>query len=117
VRIGFLLSLAAMALSAACAAPPARPAASPPDQPVPKTEPRSEVRLVVDLMASADCEQRFDLALYRNRAVDLVQWDDQLGACRARSVTIRYLSRQITREQLLQEIRGLSARVVEVQNR
>jgi len=117
VRIGSLLSLAAVALSTACAAPPVRPVASQPDQPIPKTEPRSELALVLDLPTAADCEQRFDLALYENRAVDLIQWDDQLGACKARAVSIRYLSRRVGRDQLLDEIRDLSARVVEIRNR
>ena len=117
MRIGFVLWLAAVALSAACAAPSVRPVAAQPDQPVPKTEPRAELKLVLDLPASTDCEQRFDLALYENRAVDLIQWDDQLGACRARSVSIRYLSRRVGREPLLEEIRELAARVIEVRDR
>ena len=46
----------------------------------------------VDLVFSGDCEEAFDLALYQNRAVELIAWDDQPDSCDNRLVTIRYLS-------------------------
>lgn len=64
-----------------------------PDAPVPASEARQSVSFVVDLEPGSDCEQRFDLAVYENRDIDLIQWDEQTGSCHGRKVTIVYLSR------------------------
>jgi hypothetical protein len=77
-----------------------------PDQPVPASEPRAELRLTVDLPASRECEESLDLALYRNRGVDLVAWDERRGSCEGRRIVIRYLPRQLTAEQALELVRA-----------
>lgn len=91
---------------AACAA-----AAQPPDAPVPASEPRAIVRLHVDLVRAQDCEEAFDLALYRSRAVELVEWDRGAGRCADRTVTIRYLPRQASREDVVRAASAAAAKV------
>lgn len=76
----------------------------PPDMPVPSDEPRATVTLLLELNPGPQCEEDFDLALYRNRAVELVEWTDG-GTCGERRVMIRYLERQISEAQLLGEVR------------
>ncbi len=71
------------------------------DKPVPASEPRDAVDLRVDLKASSDCEERFDLALYENRGVELVAWDDKTGQCAGRDVNVRYLTAKLNREAVL----------------
>ena len=66
-----------------------------PDQPVPPGEPRAELHLEVDLRPAQDCEEVFDLALYENRGVELIAWDDAKGTCEGRRITVRYLSRKL----------------------
>jgi len=80
-----------------------------PDQPVPASEPRAELKVVVDLPAMQGCEETLDLALYANRAVELVVWDDARRSCEQRRVAIRYLSAHITPEQLLDAVRAHAA--------
>src|SRR5687768_16826793 len=70
-------------------------AAGPPDQPMPPGEPRAELPLTVDLFSSSACEENFDLALYEDRGVELVEWDDQPGKCTARAIRIRYLPQRL----------------------
>lgn len=84
-----------------------------PDRPVPSSEPRAELHLTLDLARSADCEEEFDLALYEERGVDLVIWDDARDPCVGRQVSIRYLSQQLSREALLVRVRELAATVRE----
>ena len=66
-----------------------------PDQPVPPDEPRAELHLEVDLHPAQDCEEVFDLALYEDRGVELIAWDDAKGTCEGRRITLRYLSRKL----------------------
>ena len=82
------------------ASPPAAPAGDF-DRPVPADEPRATVALSVDLEASRDCEERFDLAIYRDRGVELVAWDDREGRCSGREVSIRYLTAMLNEMRLL----------------
>jgi hypothetical protein len=72
---------------------------------VPASEPRQTVALVLDLPPASDCEERFDLAVYENRAVELVEWDEQTGGCVARRVNIRYLTAQLDDEGLMTLVR------------
>ena len=109
--LGWIVRFGAVALLAAACARPVQAAAAP-DQPVPPGEPRAELRLVVDLPPSSSCDEDFDLGLYRNRGVDLVQWDDQPGVCAARAITIRYLPNRLTRDRLLERVRQLSTSAV-----
>jgi hypothetical protein len=98
-------SIAALAL-AGCAA-----AGRGPDAPVPASEPRESVRLSVDLARDQRCEEAFDLALYENRAVELVAWDGSSG-CRGRTVTIRYLAREASRDDIVRAAAALAEKVV-----
>jgi hypothetical protein len=88
---------------------PARPESS--DQPVSPDEPRAELGLRLDLEPAGDCEERFDLALYENRAVELVAWDTRHERCEGRTARIRYLSRHIDAEGVLVAVRALVLRV------
>ncbi|AKT44135.1 hypothetical protein [Chondromyces crocatus] len=84
------------------------------DMPVPRGVARAEVALRVDLRPGPGCEEVFDLALYEDRGVDLVQWDRHAGVCKGRSVTIRYLPRQLSEGALLEAVRKLTTRVEKV---
>lgn len=87
-------------LLSSCAAQPLALDPGKPDLPVPPQEPRAELRAAVDLVPTQGCEEKFDLALYQNRSIDLIQWDEQRGACAGRKVAIRYLSSKITASQV-----------------
>ena len=91
------LLLPAIVIACACA-PASLP---PPDAPVPAGEPRAELRLSVDLDRARDCEEAFELALYRDRAVDLVTWEPPRDRCDGRVVVVRYLSARTTRDAVL----------------
>jgi len=98
---------------AACA--PARVAAAPPhDQAVPASEPRAELKLELDLPKTASCEEDFDVKLYANPAVDLIEWTYSGQKCSGRRVKVRFLSRRTDAEKLLGQVKQLSsnARVV-----
>jgi hypothetical protein len=100
------------ALLAGCAgttSPPAKPGLGP-DSPVPASEPRAELGLRLDLEPLRDCEERFDLALYENRAVELVAWDEHHDRCERRRAVIRYLSRLTNDEAIFEAARGLALR-------
>lgn len=99
-----------LVLLAGCPGPANTPDPAEPDRPVPDAEPRDQLVLSLDLAPASDCEERFDLALYRDRSVDLVSWDDRVGACRGRVASIRYLSRKTTKEALLGKVAQLAAR-------
>lgn len=78
------------------------------DRPVPDSEPRDVLALRLDLQPASDCDEQFDLELYRDRAVDLVTWDERRGACHGRVVSIRYLSQQTSKETLLGKVQQLA---------
>lgn len=93
-----------------------RPSARAPtwDTPIPAAEPREQVELRLDLEPVSDCDERFDLALYDERGVELVTWDEQKVAgrrCSERRVTVRYVKGRITREALLARARQVSRKV------
>ncbi len=103
--------LATIALSACVPALVAcgsgRPRVATWDTPVPDAEPRATLSATVDLEASSDCDERFDLAVYEDRAVELVTWDQARG-CAGRKVEIRYLSRRTTKDAVLRRLRELT---------
>ncbi|HET9929940.1 MAG TPA: hypothetical protein VFQ35_04600 [Polyangiaceae bacterium] len=105
---GFLLALWVGALSA-CA--PTRVAAAPGshDRPVPADEPRAQLKLELDLPKTASCEEDFDLRLYANPAVDLIEWRGNGQKCSGRRVTISYLSRRTDADKVLMQVKGLAA--------
>lgn len=109
-----LTALASLALAGCGGAAGLRPLAPRHDLPVPPGEPRAELRLRVDLPPGAGCEEDFDLALYRDRGVDLIQWDERAGACAGRGVTIRYLTQRTSAAELLGAVRKLAASVEEI---
>ena len=82
-----------------------------PEAPVPASEPRAVVRLHVDLDRAQDCEEAFDLALYRSRSIDLVAWDPGVTRCTDRTLTVRYLSRRASREDVVRAATAAGARV------
>ncbi len=61
--------------------------------------------LRLDLLPASDCEERFDLAIYEHRAVELVAWDHNRGACVARDVSIRYVAAKIDGAALMKLVR------------
>jgi hypothetical protein len=75
------------------------------DRPVPASEPRKTVGLVLDLLPASDCEERFDLAIYAHRGIELVAWDEDAGACVARRVSIRYLTAKLDEAALMSLVR------------
>lgn len=89
----------------------------PPDHPVPTSEPRAQVSARVDLQPARDCEEAFDLALYQNRAIELIAWDDNTGTCQDRHVSIRYLARKLTRSQVVEHVRRHASRVAVYQEK
>lgn len=97
---------------AACSATPVA-AAPRHDDAVAASEPRETLKLKVDLPKSASCEEAFDLALYRDRGVDLVEWGGPPTKCAGRTVTIRFLSKRTTRAQVLERVRALAVAVAE----
>ncbi len=86
-----------------------------PDAPVPANEQRASLSFVVDLEPGSDCEQQFDLAVYEDRGVDLIQWDDRTGSCHGRKVTIRYLARHTSADAVRALVEKHSNRVEQVQ--
>ncbi|APR83673.1 Hypothetical protein A7982_09022 [Minicystis rosea] len=81
------------------------------DAPVPASEPRATMRLRVDLVRAQDCEEAFDLALYRSRAVELIEWDAAAGRCTDRTITIRYLTQKTSRDDVMRAASAAAAKV------
>ncbi|MGC4095219.1 MAG: hypothetical protein QM756_46320 [Polyangiaceae bacterium] len=110
----FWLSIWVGSLSA-CA--PARVAAAPGafDKPVAANEARAQLKLELDLPKTASCEEDFDLSLYKEPSVDLVEWSGGGRKCSGRRVTIRYLPKRTDVERLLARVRQLSSNVRVVQ--
>ena len=103
-------SLASLLLVACAATPGARAPTF--DAPIPAGEPRASLRATVDLDPVSDCDERFDLALYEERGVELVSWDDARG-CSGRRVEVRYVPGRVTRDALLRRLRTISRKVNE----
>ena len=106
-----LFPLLVAAITACSAAPVA--AAPRHDEPVPASEPRETIKLKVDLPKSASCEEAFDLAIYEDRGIDVVEWSGPPTKCAGRTVLIRYLPKRTTRAQVLERVRKLAVTVAE----
>ena len=106
-----LFALAMLAVVPACAGA-GRPAVVTWDTPIPAAEARATVRVTIDLEAATDCDERFDLALYEDRAIERVSWDLGHG-CSARHLEVRYLPGRVTKEAVLRRMRTLSRKVNE----
>lgn len=76
-------------------------------------EPMATVDLVIDLRASAHCEEDLDLVLYREVAVQMLAWDDRHGACRERFVRIKFIPERMSKPALLTRVRALTLRAEE----
>jgi hypothetical protein len=102
-------------LVAAITACSAAPVAAAPrhDDPVPASEPRETLKLKIDLPKSASCEEAFDLALYEDRGIDIVEWGGPPTKCAGRTVVIRYLSKRTSRAQVLERVRKLAVSAAE----
>lgn len=96
------------ALVVACGASVTPAPSSPPDAPIAASEPRATLALVLALPDGTDCEERFDLELYRDRGVELVAWDARPG-CHDRHVQIRYLPGRLSEPALRQRVGELAA--------
>ncbi|MCA9644978.1 MAG: hypothetical protein H6718_11630 [Polyangiaceae bacterium] len=81
------------------------------DEPVPASEQRAELKLELELEQRAGCEEDFDLALYQDPGVELIEWKEPFGVCKARQVTIRYLPKRTSRDALLGRIKELAQEV------
>lgn len=82
----------------------ASPAAVSHDEPVPPTEARDRVSLRLQLPPTQQCEEAFDLLLYEDRGVELIEWDEQRGRCDDRLVTITFLPGRISAELLIERV-------------
>jgi len=96
--------VASLTLSLGCGSGAMR-ATPPPDTPLPPGEPTAAVTLAVDLPRAQDCEEAFDLSMYENRAVHLIEWDSNRGRCEARQVRVVYLPQRISKDNVLAEAR------------
>lgn len=85
---------------------------SSPDAPIPPGEPTAAVSLALDLPQAQDCEEAFDLAMYKNRAVHVIEWDSSTGRCTDRKARIVYLPKRITRDGVVAEARKRAAKLV-----
>ena len=105
------LAAALAALAAACGGAASELAAPAHDTPVPASEKRAEMRLRVDLAPAQGCEEAFDLALYKNRGIDLIEWDANTGACAGRVIVVRYLPNRTSEDDILKAAAGIAAKV------
>lgn len=80
------------------------------DAPVAADEPRAELKLRVDLAPEQGCEEAFDLAMYKDRGVDLIQWDAAEGSCAGRVIVVRYFPKQLSAEALLEAAKGRASK-------
>ena len=103
---GWLAAGCALRGSGAIVAPP------PPDRPVPASEPRASVELLVDLEPGPRCEEDFDLGLYQDRGIQLIEWDDHTGGCQQRSIRVQYLPNRISEQNVIEQVRRLTRRAV-----
>lgn len=83
------------------------------DTPVPAEESRAELKLRVDLPLESACEESFDLALYKQEGVDLIQWDKGAG-CSGRTLRIRYLPKRLSQNALWEIVRKNAAKAEEL---
>lgn len=111
-RVILVLGLLA-AVSACGAASPSHSAG--PDAPVPASAPRATLIFELDLEPGSDCEQEFDLAVYDNRGIDLIGWDDNAGSCRQRRVEIRYLTGRASAKDVRELVGKHATKVRELQ--
>ena len=103
--------VAVVSLGGACGGAASEPASPEFDRLVPASEKRAELRLRVDLAPAQGCEEAFDLALYKNRGIDLIEWDANTGACAGRVIVVRYLPNRTSEDDILKAAAGIAAKV------
>ena len=113
-----VLLLPTLALLLACGA--GTPAA---DVASPASEPRETTRVLIDLKKTGSCTEGFDLAVYQNRNIEMIAWqpDAPAGAggqevgpdCEQRVAEVRFLSRHISKADVLSLLRANAIRVTE----
>lgn len=92
------------------------------DVPVAQNEPRETARVLIDLPKTASCTEQFDLAVYENRSIEMIAWKDDEGGdrasesspdCEHRIAEVRFLSRHISKSDVLSLLRSHATRVTE----
>ena len=109
--------VAAIAWFAGCAGVTPAAEAGTFDVPVPADEPRATVVLALELRASQDCEEAFDLAMYGDEGIELIEWDDHAGRCKDRKARVRFLSRRTSGERVLEQAAKFAAKAEARDNR
>ncbi len=104
-RPPFASLVSVVLLAGACSA-----AAPPPEVAVPASEPREVLRFEVDLRRGQRCEEAFDLALYQDRGIELIEWDKG-PRCEGRVVAVRYLPRRTTPENIFRAVEQAGGKV------
>jgi hypothetical protein len=84
-----------------------------PEPPAPASEPRATIQLHLDLERAQRCEEAFDLALYQDQGIELIEWDAG-HRCEGRNVSIRYLPRRTSSEKVMREVREAGAKLLPV---
>jgi hypothetical protein len=74
---------------------------------------RSSLEVEVDLPSSAACAQDFDVAVYKNTAIVLIDWRNTSG-CSARHARVEFLSQAIQETAVLQLLKMHAKRVTQV---
>ena len=92
------------------------------DAPVAANEPRETTLVLIDLKKTATCTEAFDLAVYENRNIEMIAWKDDEGSphtstsapdCEHRIAEVRFLSRHISKADVLSLLRSHATRVTE----
>jgi hypothetical protein len=81
------------------------------DAPIPASEKRATLRVVVDLEPVSDCDERFDLAMYEDRGVEMIMWADDARGCAGRRATVRYVPGRIGRDAIVDRMKKLAKRL------
>jgi hypothetical protein len=102
-----LLVLSSVIAGACAAAGPPLP-----EPAAPASEPRATLRLRLDLPRGQRCEEAFDLALYEDRGVELVEWDAG-SRCEDRVIAVRYLPRRTRPEDILRAAGKAGAKITQ----
>jgi hypothetical protein len=112
VRLLMASALVALLSAPVACAEAALPPAGEPDRPVPPSEPRATLDVLLDLPRRVGCEGAFELALYTNRGIELVEWQgDGARDCTARRAKVRFLPARLSRDKAIALIRSVSMKM------
>ena len=113
-----ILLVSTLALLLACGAGTAAA-----DVASPASEPRETTHVLIDLKKTGSCTERFDLAVYQNRNIEMIAWQPDVAAgaagqesgpdCEQRVAEVRFLSRHISKTDVLYLLRANAIRVTE----